>query len=264
VTLVGPVGGEVGPVLAAAVEAAGLQFRAVPVAAGNGAYVHDRRSGERRAIAEAAAQPLARHDADELFGAAVVAGRSGQVCVLAGPGAPPVIEPGLYERLSADVVMSGVPVVADVPGAYVEAALAGGAAIVKVSAEDLQSDGRLDGSSEREVAAAARRLARGRAGAVVVTRAEHGTIAASAGRLLRVSSPRFTSVDPRGAGDSFTGAVAAALARGAGLADALRLGAAAGALNVTRRGLGSGSRRDIEELATEVEITELEEHACGS
>ena len=38
--------------------------------------------------------------------------------------------------------------------------------------------------------------------------------------------------------------------------EALRLGGAAGALNVTRRGLGSGGQEQIERLAAEVRIEE--------
>jgi len=53
-----------------------------------------------------------------------------------------------------------------------------------------------------------------------------------------------------------TAAMTAALARGSTLPDALRLGSAAGALNVTRRGLGSGGRDEIERLAELVHIEE--------
>ena len=44
------------------------------------------------------------------------------------------------------------------------------------------------------------------------------------------------------------------LARGMSVADALRLGAAAGPLNATRRGLGTGTRQEIERLATHVTV----------
>ena len=58
----------------------------------------------------------------------------------------------------------------------------------------------------------------------------------------------------RGAGDSMTAGIAAALARGEGFDVALRLGAAAGGLNVTRHGLASGHRQEIERLAAHVAL----------
>lgn len=50
-------------------------------------------------------------------------------------------------------------------------------------------------------------------------------------------------------------AIGVGLARGMTPIDAVRLGIAAGALNVTRRGLGTGVRDEIERLATHVQVT---------
>src|SRR3546814_18997035 len=47
------------------------EIAAVRVAAPNGAYVHDRRGGDRQEIAAQRAAVLARHDRDELYSAAV-------------------------------------------------------------------------------------------------------------------------------------------------------------------------------------------------
>ena len=76
--------------------------------------------------------------------------------------------------------------------------------------------------------------------------------------VVIVNTPRLEPLDTRGAGDSLTAGIAAGLARGADMEDALRLGAAAGALNVTRRGLGTGSRRDIENMARLIQVHPLE------
>ncbi|MBD5785013.1 ribokinase [Cellulosimicrobium terreum] len=76
--------------------------------------------------------------------------------------------------------------------------------------------------------------------AVVVTLGGRGSLVAerNPGGTLLTSVPAFPvdAVDTTGAGDTFCGVLAAALARGADLPDAARLAAAAGALAVTRPG----------------------------
>jgi len=59
---------------------------------------------------------------------------------------------------------------------------------------------------------------------------------------VELVSPAFESLDQRGTGDSMFAATGVGLARGMGMIEALRLGMAAGALNATRRGLGTGTR----------------------
>lgn len=64
-------------------------------------------------------------------------------------------------------------------------------------------------------------------------------------------------VDHRGAGDSMTAGLAAGVARALPWADALRLGAAAGALNVTRHGLATGERSAIDALAERTQVADI-------
>ena len=52
---------------------------------------------------------------------------------------------------------------------------------------------------------------------------------------------------------------AVALAGGSSVLDAVRLGAAAGALNVTRRGLGTGRQEEIERFTAQVQVEELDQ-----
>ena len=73
-----------------------------------------------------------------------------------------------------------------------------------------------------------------------MTRAEEPALALIDGDVVSVEPPRLEAADHRGAGDSLTAGVAATLARGGDLIDGLRIGAAAGAINVTRRGLATG------------------------
>jgi 1-phosphofructokinase len=64
-------------------------------------------------------------------------------------------------------------------------------------------------------------------------------------------------METRGAGDSFTAAVAFARATGADTATTLTLGIAAGASNVMRHGLGSGERDLVDAIAPTVRIERL-------
>jgi 1-phosphofructokinase len=96
------------------------------------------------------------------------------------------------------------------------------------------------------------------AGSVIITRAARSSIALLDGDVVEVTAPPLQAADPTGAGDSMTAGVAAVLARGGDLTDAVRTGAAAGAHNVTRHGLGSGRAEAIAALVPRVRIEPLE------
>jgi ribokinase len=92
------------------------------------------------------------------------------------------------------------------------------------------------GSSSAEPEALATALL-ARVPAVVITLGVEGSLVAvrDAG-AVHVPAARVTAVDTTGAGDTYCGVLAAALAGSAGLVDAARLAGAAGALAVTRAG----------------------------
>ena len=71
---------------------------------------------------------------------------------------------------------------------------------------------------------------------------------------IELAGPVFEALEEHGAGDSMFAATGAALARGISMIEALCLGMAAGALNATRRGLGTGTRDEIERLSAHVTI----------
>lgn len=73
---------------------------------------------------------------------------------------------------------------------------------------------------------------------LLITRGAHGAIWYDhvAGEVFEVPAFRVTPVDTTGAGDCFTGYVVAGLDQGLAPADAMRLGSAAAALQVTRPG----------------------------
>jgi 1-phosphofructokinase len=265
VTLCGTFGGESGPIVRRLIEATGVEVRAVDAAGGNGVYIHDRRSGERRLVADSQPPPLSRHEADELYGSVLGEALDARVCVLAGPGSDGVVDAGMYARLAADLRAADVPAVADLSGERLAAVLEPGVFVLKVGDEELIRDGMLDDGADHTAATVAvRQLARAGADNVVLTRGDDPSLAQLEGSLYEVRVPRLEPVETRGAGDSLTAGVAAGILRGLPLPEAVRLGAAAGGINVTRHGLGSGTQQDIERLVRLVELREVEPVDLGA
>lgn len=258
VTLCCALGGETGRVLRHLLAEHDIEVRARDVAARNGAYVHDRRDGDRSAVVEQRPEPLARHELDDLYELAVVTGMTAGVAVLSGSvddATEEVVPVSVYERLTTDLVRNGCRVIVDLAGERLNSALAGVPTVVKISHEELMDDGRATDDSVPALARAARAIVDDGVGLVVVSRAAEPALAVSGDGELLVAGPSLEPVDTRGGGDSMTAGLAAAFTQGEDTETALRLGAAAGSLNITRHGLGSGSGEAVRALAERVEIT---------
>jgi 1-phosphofructokinase len=248
-------GGEPGRVLWGLLEAEPLAVRAADAGTPNGVYVHDRRSGERVEVVSVESRPLTRHASDELYGIALGAGLDADVTLLSGCQPPGVVDAELYRRLATDLRVNGTPVIADLTGPALPATLAGGVELLKLSDEELVREGYATSSSGEDAATGAWELHTLGARAVVVSRGSEPAILVEDGTRpteLELAAPVFEALDHRGAGDSMFAAIGVGLARGLTATEAVRLGMAAGALNVTRRGLGSGTREEIERLVAHV------------
>ncbi|GAB3985449.1 hypothetical protein GCM10027615_75540 [Plantactinospora veratri] len=147
--------------------------------------------------------------------------------------------------------------VADLSGAHLAAVLESGVSVLKVSHEELLRDGLASDDSEAELIRVIQALHAQGAESVVVSRAEEPALVLIDGEVAQLDMPRLEVADPRGAGDSMTAGVAAVLARGDDLRLAIRTGAAAGALNVTRHGLGTGRPDAIAGLVDRVTLAPM-------
>lgn len=252
-------GGEPGRVLRPLVDEQGIDVRGVETAGDTGAYVHDRRGGERAVLAETEQPPLDRHELDELYSLTLGAAMEAGVCVLAGSRPDSIVPHDVYRRLAADLRSVDVVVVADLSGDQLVAALEGGVDLLKVSHHELVESGWAKDGDRGSLVDAMGRLAECGARDVVVSRAEDPALAVVGDRWYEVASPHMEVLDHHGAGDSMTAALAVAQARGLGGVDALALAAGAGALNVTRHGLGSGDAATIDQLAGRVVVTALDD-----
>nr|WP_281497325.1 PfkB family carbohydrate kinase [Ornithinimicrobium sp. F0845] len=258
VTVCGPFGGETGTILRQISSTAGLEISAIEYAEGSAALVHDRRSGERQEVARMPAGPLRRHETDQLFGAALVTGMDADVCVLTGAQPPEVLAPDFFGRLAHDLLVGETILVADLSGEAALRVAEVGPAVLKMAHDEVIEAGLADDDSVSSLRAAAAQLVEGGVGTMVISRADQPTLVVRPNGAWLVRTPPLSSVDHRGAGDSMTAGIAVGIGRGEPVLDAVRLGAAAGTLNITRRGLGTGSREEIERFTTQVTIEELD------
>ena len=254
VTLVGPFGGEPGIALRALIEDEGVAVVPVDRASPSGVWVSDRQEGEDASIAEVVPPPLTRHELDALVTTMLAEGLRADISLITGCGLHDLIDESRFRHLAHDLHAVGGRVAADLSGEALHAALEGGLDLVKVSASELVDAGIARSEARDDLMTGLRELARRGPGIVLVSRAEEPLLAACEGECLEVETPSFRPVNHRGAGDSMTGAACAAVACGRPPRDALRLAVAAGALNVTRVGLGTGHADAIEELARRVHV----------
>jgi 1-phosphofructokinase len=259
VTLCCALGGESGRVLEALIETERIDLRAADARTPNGVYIHDRRQGERVELVSCDSHELERHATDELYGIALGAGLDADVTMLTGCQPPEMVSPEVYRRLAGDLRANGKTVIADLTGPPLRAVLQGKVELLRLSQEELVSEGYAASEDPSDIAEGAQRLHEAGARRVLISRGPAPALLVEGGReptQVELTGPVFEALDQRGTGDSMFAATGVGLARGMSVVDALRLGMAAGALNATRRGLGTGTREEIERLAAHVTVTQ--------
>jgi 1-phosphofructokinase len=255
--LCGFIGGEVGSVLRPLLEELPGELRLVETAAASGAYIHDRRSGEREPVGQSAAMPPSRHEIDDLFSVSVAAALGCDLLAVCGPYPEEGVPLEIYSGIVTDVKANGVQVIADLSSPRLDRSLEGKPDLVKIN--DWQLAGYVSGpvDTEERMRAAMERVLEAGAGSVIITRAGDPALAMRDGKVWELAPPKFERGAREGCGDSMMGALSATIAAGREWEDVLRLSAAAGATNFLRHGLGTGARTVIEELALQVQLHEL-------
>jgi 1-phosphofructokinase len=256
--LCGFIGGEVGSVLRPLLAEMPIELRLVETAEASGAYIHDRRSGERVPVGQSAALPPSRHEVDDLFSVTIAAALDCDLLAVCGPYPDEGVPLDIYGSLVADVKANGVPVIADLSSPRLDSALEGKPDLVKIN--DWQLAGFIEGpvDSEERMRAAMERVQEQGAESVIITRAGDPALAMRDGKVWELKPPKFERGSREGCGDTMMGALSATIAAGRDWEDVLRLSAAAGAVNFLRSGLGTGARSVIEELAPRVQLRELD------
>jgi 1-phosphofructokinase len=253
-TLCGFIGGEAGTVLRPLLEQLSIELSLVETAEASGSYLHDRRSGERVPLAQSAAMPASRHEVDDLFSIACAAALDADVLAVCGPYPDAALPLEIYGKLVADVGANGTPSVVDLSSPRLDSALEGKPALVKINDWQLASfiSGPVDGDTR--LRAATEQLLEAGAETAIVTRAEEPALVLRGDEAWTLIPPRFERGAREGCGDAMMGALTACMAQGRDWEETLRIGAAAGAANFLRNGLGSADRGTVEKLAGRVEL----------
>jgi len=254
--LCGPVGGEAGKVFIGLLGQFGMDLSPVDIAHASPVVISDRRSGEREMIADSSPVSLERHEIDDVYGRFLDKALSSGLCVVTGQ-TEEIFPTQFYRRLGHDLAAGDVTVVADLHGPELWSFLEGGPIeILKVSDEDLRSDGLLDNDSDQQAKMVVlNKLSEGGAKAAVLSQQDKPALATFGGDWYEARTPELDPADHRGAGDSMTAGLAAALRQGYDAEETLRLACAAGAANVMRHGLGSADSDLIPGLTEKVELS---------
>lgn len=259
VSLCCALGGESGAVLRVLIARENVEVLSMECAASNGVYIHARRDGVLEQLARTECKRLSRHEADELYGLALSAALDAGVALLTGVDPPTILDSDIYRRLAGDLRSNQVQVIADLAGPSLQAALAGGVDVLKISEEEVLAEKLASSAGMDHLLQALDGLHEAGAETVLISRAQEPALVldGSDRRYLELTGPRVEALEPRGTGDSMFAALGASLAGGQQLEVALRLAMAAGCLNATRHGLGTGARQQIQQLSSHIEIREL-------
>lgn len=253
--LCGLIGGESGELMRPLIaRVTGGHERLVDCASTSGCYVTDRRSGRREVLASQLSEPPSRHELDELFSTTVAESLSCGWLVVANPMPAEALPLETYGDLVADARSGGCRTLVDLSSPRLDSALRGEPDLVKVNDWELAEFVSGPVSKPEQLLDAAERLRERGARSVIVTRGERSALVLHEQEAWELLPPRFEHGYREGCGDSMMGALAAAWAAGGSFERALVLGAAAGAANFLRRGLGHASREVIEELAENVAL----------
>lgn len=248
-------GGETGAVLTGLLEALPITLRATRTAGANGSYVIDRRDGTRRLVAQTTAPAPSRHELDDLVAGTVAAALESEVLAICNAFPGDLLPDAIYGELAADVRANGCPVIADLSSPRLDAVLPSGPDLVKLNDWELAEYVQGPVDPPDLLLAAARRLRDAGARSVLVTRGGEPALWLDGDAPPRlVVPPRLERGMREGCGDTMMGAIAAQLAAGRPLQDAIVMGAGAGAANFLHAGLGTGARATAEELAGHVRI----------
>jgi len=251
----GFLGGEPGGLLRALLaESVGPETHLVSTASASGCYVVDRRKGTREPVAVSLSDPPGRHELDELCSLAIAHAADCGWLVVTNPLPAESLPLEVYRDVVADARAAGATTLVDLSSPRLDSALASEPDLVKINDWELAEFVRGPVAEPADLLDGARRVQDAGARRVVVTRGELPALVLDGGQAFELVPPCFQRGFREGCGDAMLGALAAVWAAQDDLPAALVQGAAAGAANFLRRGIGRASREVVDELGARVAL----------
>lgn len=159
----------------------------------------------------------------------------------------------LFRRVIPAARERGVRVFADVSGVWLGRASEAGASFLKPNQHELEEHAGRTLDSDDDVLRAAESLrAGGDSEVVFVSLGAAGLLCASRDGAFRINAPAVHVESTIGAGDSTVAGITLALARGATLIEAAKMGVAAGSATCMTPGTQLCRREDVERLARQI------------
>jgi tagatose 6-phosphate kinase len=172
---------------------------------------------------------------------------------------PADVPADIYADLIVEAHRAGVPALLDTSEAALRLGLAARPWLIKPNRSELCALVGRELSGIREVASAARELARQWQVWVVASLGADGAVAAAGDDAWHLRTPPVAAQSAVGSGDALLAGLAVGLGRGETLPAALRLGVAAGAANTLSIGAGRLSPADVATLLPQVQVEALAE-----
>jgi 6-phosphofructokinase 2 len=258
VTAVYPCGGLTGQMLARLIERERIASRTSEIAeeTRQDFAVHEDASGQQFRFVLPGPMVTENEWRACLDALAACAGEAG--FVIASGSLAPGMPADFYARASRVVASAGGRFVLDTSGPALKAALAEGVFLVKPSLRELcEAAGQGLDDETAWLRTCAGLVKDRRAEIVALTLGDRGALLVGRDRVIRAEPPPLSPLSSIGAGDSFLGAMVWALAAGQDLADALRLGVAAGSSAVLNPGAELAHADDTRRLLDAVTVREL-------
>ncbi len=247
------IGGESGELLRGLLDHLPGKRCLVPTSTASGCHVCDRRSGTLEVLSMALSDPPSRHELDDLFARSCSEAIACGWLVVTNPLPADALPLELYRDLVADVRANGCRTLVDLSTPRLDLVLEAEPDLVKLNDWELAEivKGPVEGSA---LQTAAQGLRDRGARSVIVTRGDRPALVVHNEDASWLSPPRFARGFREGCGDAMLGGIVAAWSAGASFEKSLLTGAAAGAANFLRHGIGDASREVIKELAQRVTL----------